>query len=87
MVIKNILKKLIVRSRVISFFDSGERLDETTIQLDTFAQIIDGNAEIIINGTSNFLETGQSIVIPAHVSNYVKPNGCFKMLLTIIKVR
>ena len=78
-------KQSTVNVSVMSF-DSGERLIEATPTSDTFAQIIDGNAEIVINGTSNFLQTGQSIVIPAHVSNFVKPNGRFKMLLTIIKV-
>jgi hypothetical protein len=28
--------------------------------------------------------TGDSIILPAHKPNYVKPNGRFKMLLTVI---
>ena len=66
-------------------FDSGEGLTEKTTPFDTFAQIIEGQAEIVIDGTANFLETGQSIVIPAHSPNYVRPNGRFKMILTVIK--
>jgi quercetin dioxygenase-like cupin family protein len=83
-VIKTILKKSTGNVSVISF-DSGEGLSEKTTAFDTFVQIIDGKAEIVINGISNFLLTGQSIVIPAHASNYVKPNGRFKMLQTVIK--
>ncbi len=66
-------------------FDTGEGLTEKTSPFDTFAQIIDGKAEIVINGKSNHLETGQSIVIPAHAPNFVTPNGRFKMILTVIK--
>ena len=66
-------------------FDSGEGLTEKTSPFDTFVQIIDGKAEIVISGKSNLLLTGQSIIIPAHASNYVKANGRFKMILTIIK--
>jgi len=83
-VIKTILKKSTGNISVMSF-DSGEGLTEKTSPFDTFAQIIEGKAEIVINGESNFLQTGQSIVIPAHESNYVKPNGRFKMILTVIK--
>lgn len=66
-------------------FDSGEGLTEKTTAFDSFAQIIDGKAEIVIGGISNFLDTGESIVIPAHSPNFVKPNGRFKMILTVIK--
>ncbi len=83
-VIKTILKKSTGNISVMSF-DSGEGLTEKTSPFDTFAQIIEGDAEIVINGTSNKLKTGQSIVIPAHALNYIKPNGRFKMISTIIK--
>lgn len=83
-VIKTILKKSTGNISVMSF-DSGEGLTEKTTPFDTFAQIIDGKAEIVISGKSNFLQTGQSIVIPAHAANFVKPNGRFKMILTVIK--
>ena len=83
-VIKTILKKSTGNISVMSF-DSGEGLTEKTTPFDTFVQIIEGKAEIVISGKSNFLHAGQSIVIPAHASNFVKPNGRFKMIQTVIK--
>ncbi|MCB0519064.1 MAG: cupin domain-containing protein [Saprospiraceae bacterium] len=83
-VIKTILKKSTGNISVMSF-DSGEGLTERTTPFDTFVQIIDGQAEIVINEVSKLLLTGHSIVIPAHAPNYVKPNGRFKMILTVIK--
>ncbi len=83
-VIKTILKKSTGNISVMSF-DTGEGLTERTTPFDTFVQIIDGKANIVINGISNMLNTGQSIVIPAHAANYVTPNGRFKMILTTIK--
>jgi len=83
-VIKTILKKSTGNISVMSF-DSGEGLIEKTTAFDTFIQIIDGNAEIVIDGQSNFLQTGQSIVVPAHTPNFVNPNGRFKMIQTVIK--
>jgi hypothetical protein len=83
-VIKTIIKKSTGNISIMSF-DSGEGLTEKTSPFDTFAQIIEGKAEIVINKISNFLESGQGIIIPAHASNYIKPNGRFKMIQTIIK--
>lgn len=83
-VIKTILKKSTGNISVMSF-DSGEGLTEKTTAFDTFVQIIDGEAEIVINKKSHLLRVGESIVIPAHAPNFVKPNGRFKMILTIIK--
>lgn len=83
-VIKTILKKSTGNISVISF-DSGEGLTENISPFDTFAQIIEGNAEIYIDGNSFKLSTGESIIIPAHKSNIIKANERFKMILTIIK--
>jgi quercetin dioxygenase-like cupin family protein len=83
-VIKTIIKKSTGNVSVMSF-DSGEGLTEKTSPFDTFAQIIEGNAEIVIDKKSNFLESGQGIIIPAHAPNFIKPNGRFKMIMTIIK--
>ncbi len=83
-VIKTILKKSTGNISVMSF-DSGEGLTEKTSPFDTFLQILEGKAEIVIKGTSYLLETGESIVVPAHETNFIKPNGRFKMISTIIK--
>jgi quercetin dioxygenase-like cupin family protein len=83
-VIKTILKKSTGNISVMSF-DSGEGLTEKTTPFDSFVQIIDGTAEIVIDEVSHVLTSGQSIVIPAHTPNLVKPNGRFKMILTVIK--
>lgn len=83
-VIKNIIKKPTGNISVMSF-DTGEGLTERISPFDTFAQIIEGKAEIVIETVVTVLRAGQGIVIPAHASTYIKPNGRFKMILTIIK--
>ena len=66
-------------------FESGEGLNEKTSPLETYAQVIDGSAVIVIDGKETKLHTGDGILIPAHKPNHIKPNGRFKLLLTIIK--
>lgn len=83
-VIKTIIKKSTGNISIMSF-DSGEGLTVKTSPFDTFAQIIEGNAEIVIDNVSNHLKSGMGIIIPAHLPNYIKPNGRFKMIQTIIK--
>lgn len=83
-VIKTIIKKTTGNISAVSC-DTGETLTEKITPFDTFVQIIDGKADIVIDGISNLLNTGQSIIIPAHTSNSVKANKRFKMISTIIK--
>lgn len=81
---KSIMKKTTGAVNAMSFA-SGEGLNEKTSPFDTFAQIIDGSANIVIDGTATMLLTGQGIIIPAHSASSIKPNGRFKILLTVIK--
>jgi quercetin dioxygenase-like cupin family protein len=83
-VIKTIIRKTTGNISAVSF-DTGEALTEKTSPFDTFIQIIDGEAEIVINGVSNWLKVGQSIIIPADARNIIKANVRFKMISTIIK--
>ena len=83
-VIKTIIRKSTGNISVMSF-DSGEGLTEKTSPFDTFVQIIEGKADIVIDKVSNLLDSGQGIIIPAHSPNFIKPNGRFKMISTIIK--
>ena len=83
-VIKTIIKKSTGNISVMSF-DSGEGLTEKASPFDTFVQILEGKAEIVIDKETNLLESGQGIIIPAHSPNFIKPNGRFKMISTIIK--
>lgn len=83
-VIKTILKKTTGNVSAVSF-DSGEGFAEKTSPFDTFIQIIEGKAEIIIDANSHHLTTGQSIIIPAHSGNMIKANERFKMISTVIK--
>ena len=83
-VIKTIIKKSTGHISIMSV-DSGEGLTEKTSPFDIFAQIVEGNAEIVIDNVSNYLESGMGIIIPAHLPNYIKPNGRFKMIQTVIK--
>jgi len=83
-VIKTIIKKSTGNVSIMSF-DTGEGLTEKTSPFDTFIQIIEGKAEVVIDKISHLLQTGMGITIPAHSSNYIKPNGRFKMISTVIK--
>jgi quercetin dioxygenase-like cupin family protein len=81
---RTILRKSTGNISVMSF-DTGEGLREQTSPFDTFLQIIEGKAEIIIDGKTSTLETGEGIIVPAHRSNRIEPNGRFKLISTIIK--
>ena len=81
---KTIIRKTTGNISVVAI-DTGEALAEKISPFDTFVQIIEGTAEVVIDNQPNMLHTGEGIIIPAHASNIVKANGRFKMIVTVIK--
>ncbi len=81
---KTIIRKTTGNISVVAI-DTGEALAEKISPFDTFIQVIEGKAVVVIDEESNFLEAGDGIIIPAHTSNLVKANERFKMISTIIK--
>ncbi len=81
---KTIIKKT-TGNITASSFDAGEELAEKTSPFDNYIQIIDGTAEIIINGKKHKLTLGQGIIIPAHATHLFNAKVQFKMISTIIK--
>jgi len=83
-VTRTIIKRITGNVSVVSF-DSGEAMIERTSAFDNLIQIIDGNAEIVIQNEIHLLNTEQSIIIPAHSRNSIRANVRFKMISTVIK--
>ncbi len=63
----------------------GEELSERTTPFDTYVQIIDGEAEVMINDKTMSLKLGEGIIISAHSKHCFHANEQFKMITTTIK--
>lgn len=81
---RTILKKA-TGNVTVSSFDAGEELAEKSSPFDNYIQIIDGTAELTIDGKSMRLKLGQGIIIPAHARHSFNADEQFKMVSTIIK--
>jgi quercetin dioxygenase-like cupin family protein len=81
---KTIIKK-ITGNVTVSSFDAGEELAEKISPFDTYIQIIDGAAELVINDKKYKLKLGEGIIIPAHAKHNFNANEQFKMISTVIK--
>jgi quercetin dioxygenase-like cupin family protein len=66
-------------------FDQGEGLSEHTAAFDALVYILDGKAEILIDGKPNQLGQGQMIIMPADHPHALKAVTRFKMLLVLVK--
>ena len=66
-------------------FGEGQGLSEHTAPFDAFVQIVDGEAEVIINGEGQTVSTGQMIIMPANIPHELKAVKPFKMLLVMIR--
>jgi quercetin dioxygenase-like cupin family protein len=66
-------------------FDKGQRLSEHTAPFDAMVQVVEGQAEIVINGNPYKVDAGESIIMPANIRHAVNAVEKFKMVLTMIK--
>jgi quercetin dioxygenase-like cupin family protein len=83
-VTRTIIRRLTGNINAIAI-DSGESLSEKISPFDIYLQIIEGEAEIVIDNSSSKLVTGEGILIPAHAANIIRADNPAKMLRTIIK--
>ncbi|MGC6175090.1 cupin domain-containing protein [Lacrimispora sp. 38-1] len=66
-------------------FDEGEGVSTHAASGDAMAVILEGEAEIIIDGKQFLVKSGEGIVMPAEIPHAVKAVTRFKMLLTVVK--
>jgi quercetin dioxygenase-like cupin family protein len=66
-------------------FDEGQGLSEHTAPYDALVQILDGKAEITIDGNVVPAEAGQSVLMPAGVPHSLHAAERFKMALVMIR--
>ena len=81
---KTIIKKT-SGNVTVSSFAAKEELAEKKSPHDTFIQIIDGAAEVMINDKKYQLKVGDGIVVPVNTPYSINAHEKFKMISTVIK--
>lgn len=66
-------------------FDQGQSLSEHTSPFDAVVHVLDGEAEVTIEGRPHRLAAGKAIIMPANKPHAVSAVERFKMLLTMIR--
>jgi len=66
-------------------FDEGQGLSEHTAPFDALVHIVDGEAEVSIDGKPNRLAKDDMILLPAGIPHALRAIARFKMLLVMIR--
>jgi len=66
-------------------FDEGQKLSEHTAPYNAVLQIIDGSAQLTIDGKEIRAVAGEIVIMPANIPHAVIAEEKFKMLLTMIR--
>lgn len=66
-------------------FDQGEGVSTHTAPGDAMVQVLDGEAQVDIDGNKMTVGAGQVVVMPANIPHAVTAEKRFKMLLTVVK--
>jgi quercetin dioxygenase-like cupin family protein len=81
---KTLLKKDVGNITLFSF-DSGQGLTEHTSPYDAVVYLLDGEAEIRIDGKPITVRAGDMLIMPANVPHGLQAHQPFKMLLIMIR--
>ncbi len=81
---KQVIKKQWGNVTLFSF-DKDQGLTEHTSPFDAMVQMLDGEAEIRIDGQPYRLKKGDCIIMPANHPHALHATEAFKMVLTMIK--
>ncbi len=66
-------------------FDADQGLSEHTVPYDAFIEIIDGVADVTIDGKVQRVSSGEFIIMPANIPHSLKAVEKFKMMLVMIR--
>lgn len=72
-------------SLTLFVFAEGQKLSEHTSPYDALAHVLEGEAEIVIDGTPFAMGKDQVILMPQNVPHAVNARKGFTMLLTMFK--
>jgi quercetin dioxygenase-like cupin family protein len=65
-------------------FDKGEEISSHASGGDAMVYVLEGTAEIIIDGQEHIVREGEAILMPKDISHALKAATRFKMLLTVV---
>ncbi len=85
----NVVSKVLMKAPhgtvTLFAFSAGSELSEHTAPFAAMINVVDGVAEIGVDGTAYKVETGEIINLPANIPHWVKAVEGFKMILTMIR--
>jgi quercetin dioxygenase-like cupin family protein len=81
---RTIIQKPVGTVTIFSF-DKGQGLSEHTAPFDAMVEILDGEAEILIEGKPHKVKAGEFIIMPAHKPHALNAVKKFKMALIMIR--
>lgn len=84
-VVSRALLKKPVGTVTLFSFDQGEGLSEHTAPFDALVQVLDGAAEVTVDGTAHRVSAGELIIMPAGKPHALKALERFKMMLVMIR--
>jgi len=66
-------------------FDEGQGLSEHTAPYDAMVEVLDGEADITISGSTQRVKAGEMIIMPANQPHALHGVKAFKMMLIMIR--
>lgn len=86
-IVSKIISKNDAGNLTLFAFDKEQNLSEHTAPFDAIIQVVEGKAEIHIDGKPYMVSAGEFIIMPANIPHAVDAIEKFKMLLIMLKAQ
>ena len=84
-IVSRTLMKAAGGSVTIFAFDQGQELSEHTAPFDALVQVLEGELKVSIDGKAQLLETGDVVLMPAHIPHGVTALAAVTWMLVMLK--
>jgi quercetin dioxygenase-like cupin family protein len=86
-IVSKIISKNDAGNLTLFAFDKEQNLSEHTAPFDAIIQVVEGKAEVHIDGKPYEVNAGEFIIMPANIPHAVDAIEKFKMLLIMLKAK
>ena len=84
-VVSRTIAKSAAGTMTVFAFDEGEELSEHTAPFDAYVTVLEGEAELVVDGQPVRASAGETVLMPAEIPHAVRAPQRFKMLLVLIR--
>jgi len=84
-IVSRVVLKTPTGSVTVFAFGAGQSLSEHQVPHGALVHVLEGEAELTVNGVAHRLRAGEALLMPPGAPHTVRADARFKMMLTLLR--